>query len=213
MSFSLSEQRLPCSHILVTGQRWRTKGGSGVYHYRKRFFYPIHVEGPDPRFAQLLLEHYSGRDGELSQVTQYLSHQANIANRFVRELLGLMIAEELAHLEILSTLIHKLDGELGYFVNRRGEPWRLEFIAQGTDPLRLIKADIELEHRSRILYEKGMGRTKDPGVQKILQFLSHREGIHQSLLIRSHKMMEEGAPNDQFHQLIYDYKMSLQVLE
>lgn len=184
-----------------------------MYTYRKRFFYPIHVEKPDPVFARLLLEHYGGQDGELSQITQYLSHQASISNRFVRELLGLITAEELAHLEIISTLIFKLDGELSHYVNKRGEPWGLAYIEQGTDPLRLLKADIDLELRSRTLYELSLERTKDPGVQKILHFLGQREEIHQSLLGRSRKFMAEGVQNDQYSQIIYDYKMSLQVLE
>ncbi|HVJ49466.1 manganese catalase family protein [Desulfitobacterium sp.] len=184
-----------------------------MYNYRKRFFYPIHVARPDPEFAQLLLEPYAGREGELSQITQYLSHQANISNRFIWELFGLIIAEELAHLEILSTLIHRLDGELGYYVNKRGEPWKLEYIEQGTDPLQLLTSDINLELQAQTLYEKSVGRTKDPGVQKILHFLGQREGIHQSLLARSHKFMVEGVPNDLYSQLIYDYRMSLQVLE
>ncbi|AHF06402.1 manganese catalase family protein [Desulfitobacterium metallireducens] len=184
-----------------------------MYNYRKRFFYPIHVARPDPEFAQILLEHYAGRDGELSQITQYLSHQANISDRFVRELYGLIIAEELAHLEILSTLIHKLGGELGYYVNNRGEPWKLEYIEQGTDPLQLLKIDIDLELSSRSLYEKSVEKTKDPGIRKILHFIGRREEIHQSLLVRSRKLMIEGACNGQYNQLIYDYKMSLQVLE
>lgn len=184
-----------------------------MYTYRKRFFYPIHVERPDPEFARLLLEHYGGHDGELSQIAQYLNHQANISNRFVRELLGLITAEELAHLEILSTLIYKLDGELSHYVNTRGEPWSLDYIEQGTDPLHLLKVDMDLELRSRSLYEKTLERTKDPGVRKILHFLGQREEIHLSLLGRSRKFMVEGVPNDQYNQIIYDYKMSLQVLE
>lgn len=184
-----------------------------MFNYRKRFIYPIHVARPDPRFAQILLEHYAGRDGELSQITQYLSHQANITNRYVRELYGLIIAEELAHLEILSTLIHKLGGELAYYVNRRGEPWKLEYIEQGSEPLELLKMDIDLELRSKTLYEKSVDRTKDSGIQKILQFLVRREEIHQSLLVRSRQLMMQGASNGQYNQLIYDYKMSLQVLE
>lgn len=184
-----------------------------MYNYRKRFFYPIHVARPDPKFAQFLLEHYAGRDGELSQITQYLSHQANISNRYVRELYGLIIAEELAHLEVLSTLIHKLGGELGYYVNRRGEAWKLDYIEQGTDSLKILKSDIDLELRSQVFYEKSIDRTEDPEIQKILRFLARREEIHQSLIDRSRKLMIKGAANGLYNQLIYDYKISLQVLE
>ena len=185
----------------------------GVYNYRKRFFYPIHVERPDPAFAKLLLEHYGGKDGELSQITQYLNHQANVSNRFVRELLGLIAAEELAHLEILSAVINKLEGELIRFVNEQGESWKVEYVDQSTDPLEMLRADIDLEIRSRSLYEKHLAMARDPGVRKILGFIARREGIHQTLLIRSRRFLVEGVPLEQFNGIIYDYKMSLQVLE
>ncbi|SPF49880.1 fragment of manganese-dependent catalase (part 1/2) [Candidatus Desulfosporosinus infrequens] len=37
-----------------------------MFNYRKRLFYPVHVERQDPIFAKVLLEHYAGRDSELS---------------------------------------------------------------------------------------------------------------------------------------------------
>lgn len=189
------------------------QGGMGVYSYRKRFFYPIHVERPDPEFARQLLEHYGGRDGELTQITQYLNHQANINHRFLRELLGLIIAEELAHLETLTALIAKLGGDPVRYQNSLGEKWTIYSVDQCTEPLEILKADIELEIRSRVLYEKHMSLTSDPGVKRLLGFLARREGIHQSLLNRSRKILIEGKAPEQFTEIIYDYKMSLQVLE
>lgn len=185
----------------------------GVYSYRKRFFYPIHVERSDPTLARQLLEHYGGKDSELTQVVQYLNHQANIGHRFIRELLGLITAEELAHLEILATVISKLGGDPVLFTDAKRESWGIRYTNQSKEPLQMLKADIELEIRSRIFYEKHLSLTNDPGVKRVLAFLARREGIHQSLLNRSRKLLGEGKSPEQFSEIIYDYKMSLQILE
>lgn len=186
----------------------------GVYSYRKRFFYPIHVERSDPAFARLLMEHYGGKDGELTQIVQYLNHQTNRVNRFLRELLGLIAAEELAHLETIAAVISKLDGDLAFlYTSSEGDPWEIQYTNQEIDPISVLKADIALEIRSRILYEKHMALTNDSGVKRVLGFLARREGIHQSLLNRSRKILTEGGPPEQLSDIIYDYKISLQILD
>ena len=183
-----------------------------MYTYRKRFFYPIHVEGPDPVMAKQLLEHYAGKDGELTQVVQYLNHQVNIDNRYIRELLGLITAEELAHLETLAAMIIKLGGEVNR-LTANDSPWSLTFVNQYSEPEKLLRANAALEKRARLLYEKHASMTQDPGVKRLLNFLARREGVHQKLLYQSYKIMTEGGTSEQYMEIIYEYKMSLQVLE
>ncbi|SHN86667.1 manganese catalase family protein [Desulfitobacterium chlororespirans] len=184
-----------------------------MYIYRKRFFYPIHVERPDPVLAKELLEHYGGRDGELTQAVQYLNHQVNIDNRFLRELLGLIMAEELAHLETLSAMITKLGGEVARLSDHEDIPWSLSYVNQYSEPDKLLKANAALEKRARLLYEKHAAMTQDPGVKRLLTFLARREGVHQRLLYRCYKVLTEGGTSEQYMEIIYEYKMSLQVLE
>ncbi len=40
-----------------------------VFSYRPRLLFPVRVEQPDPRFAQIMLEHYGGMDSEYSAAT------------------------------------------------------------------------------------------------------------------------------------------------
>ena len=185
----------------------------GLYTYRKRYFYPIHVERPDPKLARKLLDHYSGKDGELTQVVQYLNHQANIDNRFLREVIGLIAAEELAHLETLTTLIHKLGGEPFQYKDSKKKAWDIRYVEQSTELAEIFKTDIELEIRSRLLYEKNMTLTEDNGVKQVLGFLARREGIHQSLLNRSRKILIEGKTKENLNDIIHDYRLSLQILD
>ncbi|AGA68738.1 Mn-containing catalase [Desulfitobacterium dichloroeliminans LMG P-21439] len=184
-----------------------------MYSYRKRFFYPIHVEGPDPVLAKQLIEHYGGKDGELTQVVQYLNHQVNIDNRYIRELLGLISAEELAHLETLSAMIIKLGGEVHRLVNASDQAWSLANVYQYSESEKILRANVALEKRARLQYEEHANLTQDPGVKRLLSFLARREGIHQKLLYRCHKVMMEGGSSEHYMGIIYDYKMSLQVLD
>jgi len=189
------------------------QGGKRVYTYRRRFFYPIHVEGPDPSLAKQLLEHYAGKDGELTQVVQYLNHQVNIDNRYLRELLGLITAEELAHMETLAAMIIKLGGEVQKLSGPDDLPWSLNYVSQFTEPEKILKANAAMEKRARLSYEKHASMTRDPGVRRLLTFLAQREYLHQRLLFQSYKVLREGGSSEQYMDIIYEYKMSLQVLE
>lgn len=184
-----------------------------MYSYRKRFFYPIHVEKPDPALAKQLLDHYGGKYGELTQVVQYLNHQVNIDSRYLRELLGLITAEELAHLETLSAMIIKLGGEVKRLTDHNETSWSLTCVNQYSEQEKILRANIALEKKARIAYENHASMTQDLGVKRLLSFLARREAIHHKLLIRCHKVLIEDGTAEQYMEIIYDYKMSLQVLD
>jgi len=183
-----------------------------MFNYRKRLFYPLHTEKPDPEFARILLDGYGGKDGELTSIAQYLAHRPLMPNRCVRELYGLIAAEELSHLEIIGAAILKLEGKLGY-TNSRGKPWRTLYVEEATSPLEILEIDIALERRASDLYRRQLQIAGDGGIKKLLNFLIAREEVHKKLLLKAQGLIEREAPQDQFNELIYDYRMSLQVLE
>ena len=45
-----------------------------MFSYAKPLFYPVHVQLRDPVFGQVLLEHYGGKDSELSVIYITISH-------------------------------------------------------------------------------------------------------------------------------------------
>lgn len=184
-----------------------------MFGYRKRLFYPLNIEEPDPVFAQVLMEHYAGRDSEFSAAVQYLNHRSNMKNHHLRELLGLIAAEELGHMELIAACINKLGGQPVSYLNAQGSPWELAFIDQSSDPLSVLEANINLEDRSRTLYQKHMKRANDPGVQRTLAFLANREDVHKKLLQKALRNFKQVGGPEKFPELIYEYKMSLQVLE
>lgn len=180
-----------------------------MFGYRKRHFYPVYVEKPDPEFGGILLEHYSGKNCELSTAVQYLNHRSNMPNRYLSELLGLIAAEELSHMETIAVAIKKLGLVPGYInlMDISGHP------QESFDPLVMLRVDIESENRELAFYKSHLNVTNDPGLQKMLKFLWRREDVHRHLLVKAQKLIQVDKNPEQFNELIYDYRMSLQVLE
>jgi len=184
-----------------------------VFNFRKQLFYPIHVERQDPLFAKVLLEHYAGRNSELSSSIQYLNHRSNMSNRSVRELLGLFAAEELGHMELIAVAITKLGGPPLKCVNSQGAPWVVNYIDQSVDTSAALQVDVQSEARACLLYRQHLELTRDPHMQRMINFLIGREEVHKHLLQKAQILIRDiGSPED-FSELIYEYKMSLQVLK
>jgi len=184
-----------------------------VFNYRKQLFYPIHVERQDPMFAKVLLDHYAGRNSELSSSIQYLNHRFNMSNRYVRELLGLFAAEELGHMEIIAAAIIKLGGPPLKCVNSQGAPWVINYIDQSVDSITVLQVDVQAETRAGHLYQQHLELTNDPNMKQMINFLIVREEVHKQLLQKAQILIRDSGSPEDFNELIYDYKMSLQVLE
>ncbi|MFZ3102379.1 MAG: manganese catalase family protein [Desulfitobacteriaceae bacterium] len=184
-----------------------------MFNYRQRLFYPVNVEYRDPMFGQVLLEHYGGKDSEFSAATQYLNHRSNMPNHFIRELLGLIAAEEMGHMEMIAVALNKLGGPIPSFISSHGIPWDISYVDQSLDPIAMLQADAEAEIRARALYNRHLTMTNDPSLKRMISFLGGREDVHKHLFQKAQMLIRQGANIDEFNQLIYEYKMSLQVLE
>jgi len=184
-----------------------------MFSYSKPLFYPVQVEFRDPVFGQTLLEHYGGKDSEYSAATQYLNHRSNMHNRYLRDLLGLIAAEEMGHMEMIAIAINKLGGPPLSYVNSQGIPWNMSYVDQNLDPIAMLQADAEAEVRAQILYNRHFAMTNDPSLKKMINFLGNREDVHKHLFQRAQILITHSAPPDQFNELIIAYKLSLQTFE
>jgi len=184
-----------------------------MFSYSKPLFYPVQVEFRDPVFGQILLEHYGGKDSEYSAATQYLNHRSNMSNRYLRDLLGMIAAEEMGHMEMIAVAINKLGGPPLSYVNSQGIPWNICYVDQALDPIAMLQADVEAEVRARILYNHHFTMTHDPGLKKMISFLGSREDVHKHLFQKAQMLIQKGASPEQFNELIIDYKMSLKTAE
>ncbi|MCL6635435.1 MAG: manganese catalase family protein [Peptococcaceae bacterium] len=79
-----------------------------MWVYEKKLQYPVRVEKKDLRMANYLLAQYGGPDSELSAAVRYLNQRYTMPTNRARGLLTDIGTEELAHWEIIATLIYKL---------------------------------------------------------------------------------------------------------
>ncbi|RNC29937.1 MAG: putative manganese catalase [Candidatus Dichloromethanomonas elyunquensis] len=179
-----------------------------MFKFASGLLYPVEVSCPDPAFAQIMFEHYGGKDSEFSAATQYLNHRSNMSNPYVKELLGMIAAEEHSHMEMVAVSIRKLGGPPLCYVNSEGMPWNLSYIDQSLDPIAMLQADTEAEIRARQLYDQHFVMTQDPALKQMIRFLGSREDVHKYLFEKSRMLILQGAGPEQFKKLITEYRMS-----
>jgi spore coat protein JC len=179
-----------------------------MFKYANGLLYPVEVSCPDPRFGQVMFEHYGGKDSEFSAATQYMNHSRNMPNPYVRELLNMIAAEEHSHLEMVAIAIHKLGGSPLCYVDSQGIPWNIGYVDQSLDPIAMLQADAEAEIRARQLYDLHFTMTDDPSLQDMISFLGAREDVHRHLFEKAQAMIIEGTPPEHFQRLITEYRMS-----
>lgn len=83
-----------------------------MWQYEKRLEYPVNIKQTDPKTAQYILSQYGGPDGEINASLRYLSQRYSIPYREVAGLLTDIATEEIAHFEMIATIVHQLTRDL-----------------------------------------------------------------------------------------------------
>ena len=168
-----------------------------MWTYNKVLQYPINIKCPNPKLAKFIISQYGGPDGELAASLRYLSQRFGMPDQNTKAILNDIGTEELAHLEMVGTIVHQLtDGVcpeeiekagLGayytdhgvdvYPQSASGTPWT--YIACKGDPIANLQEDLAAEQKARATYEKLIDLCKDdPDVLDPLRFLRQREVNH-----------------------------------
>ena len=79
-----------------------------MWNYEKRLEYPINIKQTNPALAAMIISQYGGPDGELGASMRYISQRYTMPDRAVAGLLTDIGTEELAHFEMISTMVHQL---------------------------------------------------------------------------------------------------------
>jgi Mn-containing catalase len=169
-----------------------------MYHHVKKLMYTVRVDTPDPAFGNMLLEQFGGANGELAAAMQYSIQGLNCEDPERKDLLMDIGTEELSHLEIVGALarLHlkpmKFDreaaerdpliaiaggGGVGLF-NSQGNPWTADYLKITGELDVDLRSNIAAEARAKIVYERLINFTDDPGTKDALQFLMTREITH-----------------------------------
>ena len=170
-----------------------------MWTYNKHLQYPINIKTPNPKLAQIIISQYGGPDGELGASLRYLSQRFGMPDQKSKAILNDVGTEELAHLEMVGTLVHQLtkgvspeemekmglgpyytDHGFGVYPQAAsGFPWTAATIAVKGDPIADLTEDLAAEQKARATYEKLIDLCKDdPDVLDVLRFLRAREIVH-----------------------------------
>ncbi len=169
-----------------------------MWIYEKKLEYPARVSGPNPALAKVVITQYGGPDGELAASLRYLTQRYSMPTGRGKALLTDIGTEELAHMEIVATLVYNLirdasiaeikaagmdgyyaDHDKGiYFVNASGMPWTAAYIQSKGDPVTDLHENMAAEQKARSTYEYLIQLSDDPLVTDTLRFLREREVVH-----------------------------------
>jgi len=183
-----------------------------MYHHVKKLMYTVKVGTPDARFGSMLLEQFGGANGELAAAMQYTIQGWNCVDDVGRRDLLLDIGtEELSHLEIVGALIRmhlkplKTKSEAAEadplvtiaggggvnLFNSRGNPWTADYLKITGELDVDLRSNIAAEARAKIVYERLIDHTDDPGTIDTLQFLMTREITHMKAFSAALESMEK----------------------
>ena len=169
-----------------------------MWNYEKRLQYPVNITKPTAMLAQVIISQYGGPDGEMGASMRYLSQRFAAPNRMAMGVLNDVGTEELAHLEMVSTIVHQLTRNLSmeeiknsgfgpYYIDHTVGIWpqaaggipfnACEFQSKG-DPLTDLFEDLAAEQKARSTYDNILRLVKDPEVADPIRFLRAREVVH-----------------------------------
>ena len=169
-----------------------------MWNYEKRLEFPVNIKRTDPKMAQLIITQYGGPDGELGASMRYLSQRFAMPYKNVCGVLTDIGTEELAHLEMVCTIVHQLTRDLtpeqvkksgfgAYYVDHTagvwpqaasGVPFSAATFQSVGDPITDLSEDLAAEQKARTTYDNILSLSKNEEVNKVIRFLREREIVH-----------------------------------
>lgn len=170
-----------------------------MWIYEKKLEYPAKVSRKDVKLAKYIITQYGGPDGEVSAGLRYLTQRYSMPTSMAKAVCNDIGTEELAHMEIMATLVYKLmQGatveelkavDLGgyyadhdkavFYVDATGNPWTAAYIQSKGDAIADLHEDMAAEEKARATYEWLINLAHDdPELTDTLRFLRQREVVH-----------------------------------
>lgn len=169
-----------------------------MWIYEKKLQHPINIKNKDLRMAKYIVTQYGGPDGELGAALRYLNQRYTMPTNKAKGLLTDIGTEELAHVEMISTMLYQLMKDatpeemievglgshyaqhgLSLFpTDANGVPFTSAYFQASDDVITDLTEDMAAEQKARATYEHLMHLTDDPDLIEPLKFLRQREVIH-----------------------------------
>lgn len=189
-----------------------------MFKHEKALLREVKVERPNPQYAVLMQEQVGGGNGELKAALQYISQSFRIKDPAIKDLFLDIGAEELSHLEMVSTTINLLNGhDVNYetigagelqthvqiglspgLINASGAPWTADYVTVTGDLAADLLSNIASEQRAKVVYEYLHRQIKDKYVRETIDFLLNREEAHNALFREALNRIKDTGSNQDF---------------
>ncbi len=190
-----------------------------MWEYEKRLQFPVNIKTPDAKAAKIIVSQYGGPDGELGASLRYLSQSYSMSNSKVANLLRDIATEELAHLEMVGTILMQLTKNLTtdqiqregfdtYFVDHTvgvypqaaaGVPYTAAFMQSKGDPITDLFEDMAAEQKARTTYDNILALTDNPDIREPIRFLRQREIVHFQRFGEALAMLRDDLDSSNFY--------------
>ena len=190
-----------------------------MWEYRKILEYPVNIKNPDPTAAKLIMSQLGGPDGELGASMRYLNQRFAQPYDIGKATLTSIGTEELAHQEIIASMIHQLTRNLtpeqirsggfdAYFVDHTtgiwpqaagGMPFSAATFQSTGDPITDLTEDMAAEQKARTTYDNILRLVDDPDVITPIRFLREREIVHYQRFGEALRMVQDDLDSRNFY--------------
>lgn len=190
-----------------------------MWEYERRLQFPVKITKPNAKIAQVIISQYGGPDGEMGASMRYLSQRYATPYREVAGVLTDIGTEELAHLEMVATIVYQLTKDLSmeeieasgfdkYYVDHTVGIWpqaaggipfnACEFQSKG-DIITDLFEDMAAEQKARTTYDNILRLVKDPEVCDPIKFLREREIVHFQRFGEALRLTQEKLDSKNFY--------------
>lgn len=169
-----------------------------MWLYERNLQYPVNIKNSDPAMAKVIISQLGGPDGETGAALRYLSQRYSMPYREISGILTDIGTEELAHVEIVSTILYQLTKGMSieeikrsgfdtYFVDHTagiypqaasGVPFTAGAFQCKGDVITDLNEDLAAEQKARTTYDNILRLADDPDVIAPIRFLRAREIVH-----------------------------------
>ena len=199
-----------------------------MWIYEKRLQYPVKITQTNAKLAQVIMSQFGGPDGELAASMRYLSQRYTMPYKEVTGILTDIGTEELAHMEIISSIIHQLTKDLSmeeiqksgfdkYYVDHTlglwpqaagGVPFTATYFQSKGDPITDLHEDMAAEQKARTTYDNILRLIKDPEIADPIRFLRAREIVHYQRFGESLRIVQDNLDSKNFYAINPEFDMS-----
>ena len=191
-----------------------------MWIYEKKLQYPVNIQGSDAKAAKVIISQLGGPDGEMGAALRYLSQRYTMPWPELKALLTDIGTEELAHFEMIGTIVHQLTRNLSmeeieksglgpYYIDHTVGIWpqaaggipfnACEFQSKG-DVITDLVEDMAAEQKARTTYDNILRVIDDPDVADPIRFLRQREINHFQRFGEGLRRVQEDLDPKNFYQ-------------